>query len=103
MAALEQTCARPPTPQVTRCTYVLEVLQSGLESIVAAAITAGAHDADVAAYALAAEEASSAGFLALANTLEAISTKEIADKERDEKCAVNADKHKKQTTEHERK
>ena len=36
-----------------------------LESIVAAAITAGAPDLDVAASALATEEASSAAFLAL--------------------------------------
>ena len=68
-----------------------------------AAITAGAPDPDVAASALAAEEASSAAFLALGNALEAISTKEKTDRERDERGAVNAAEHEKRPTERERK
>jgi hypothetical protein len=69
-----------------------------LESSVGAAITTGAPDSDVAASALAAEEASSTAFLALGNALEASSTTEKADREQDERGAVNASKRKKQTS-----
>ena len=51
--------------------------------------------------ALAKEETSSADFLALGNALEAISTKEKADRERDERGAANAAKQEKRTTKHE--
>jgi hypothetical protein len=51
--------------------------------------------------ALAKEETSSADFLALGNALEAISTKEKADRERDERGAANAAKREKRTTKHE--
>ena len=71
------------------------------EFIAAAAITAGAPNSDVAASALAAKEASSAAFLALWNALEATSTKEKADREQDERGAVNAAKCKKRTTKRE--
>ena len=56
-------------------------------------MSTGAPDADMAA--LAAEEASSTAFLALGNALEASSTTEKADREQDERGAVNAAKCKK--------
>jgi hypothetical protein len=45
--------------------------------------------------ALTVEEASSAALLALGNAFEAIGKKENADRERDERCAVNATERKK--------
>ena len=65
------------------------------------ATTAEAPDVDRAV--LATEKASSATFLARGNALETMSTKENADRERDERGAVNAAKHEKRTTEHEHK
>jgi hypothetical protein len=59
---------------------------------------AGAPDSNVAA--LAAEEASSAALLALGNASEAISAKEKADREQDERGAVKAAERKKQTNQH---
>ena len=53
--------------------------------------------------ALAAEEASSAAFLALGNASEAIRTKEKAARERDVRGAAKAAEREKQTAEHERK
>jgi hypothetical protein len=65
------------------------------------AITVGAPDSDVAA--LAAEEASSAAFLALGNELEGSGAKEKSDRERDERGAVKAAEREKQTTERKHK